>query len=263
MRQAGYPNVGPLVIDRPVLRGYIDGLTLSNGTDADHDIDIATGIASDSTGAYWLALTSGLTKQIDATWAAGDNAGGLFSGSVAADTTYHVFLIRKDSDGSIDAGFDTSVTASNIPSGYTAYRRIGSLYTDSSSNWVVFTQSGDRFILAALSTTDYADPGTSAFLHATAVPSGIFVEVEVDAVLRDVSPAASTYVILSSPFATDTEPAPANCTLAQASTASNRMANTVYVTSNTSRQIRARLSNSDGGIGLSLTTKSWRDWRSV
>jgi hypothetical protein len=117
----------------------ISGLVPSNNvTDSDHDIDISTGRAMDSTNAYVMRLTSGLTKQIDASWAAGTNAGGLFTGTVAIDTTYHIFLIRKDSDGSIDAGFDVSVTAANIPGGYTAYRRIGSIMTDGSANILAF-----------------------------------------------------------------------------------------------------------------------------
>jgi len=131
---------------------HLTGLGLSNGTDADHDIDIATGKARDSSDAYNLDLSSALTKQIDATWAVGTNAGGLFSGTVTTDTTYHVFLIRKSSDGSIDAGFDTSVAAANIPAGYAEYRRIGSVITDGSSNILGFTHVENDFILNSIIT---------------------------------------------------------------------------------------------------------------
>jgi len=127
-------------------RAYLAGLQLFNDTDTDHDIGINVGECRDESNTYDLKLDSILTKQIDATWAAGDDAGGLFSGSVAVDTWYHVFLIRKDSDGTIDAGFDTSLTAANIPAGYTAYRRIGSVHTDSSANIDPFTQIGDTFL---------------------------------------------------------------------------------------------------------------------
>lgn len=116
----------------------ISGLILSNDTDTDHDINITAGQSRDSTDISLLELSTEITKQIDATWAVGDDAGGLFSGSVAVDTWYHVFLIRKDSDGSIDAGFDTSVSAANIPGGYTAFRRIGTILTDGSSNILAF-----------------------------------------------------------------------------------------------------------------------------
>jgi hypothetical protein len=169
---SGVPAWSGLPIDSVV------GLEISNNaTDANNDIDIAAGSAADSTGAYTLTL-SAMTKQLDASWAAGTNAGGLFSGTKAADTWYHVFLIRKDSDGSIDAGFDTSTTAANIPSGYTAYRMIGSFLTDSSGNILTFYQSGDRFVFhsqqLALNTTAstteqtvsvQAPPDARAILH--------------------------------------------------------------------------------------------------
>lgn len=106
-----------------------------NGTDSEHDIDFAAGKIADSTGSVMLDLTSALTKQIDSTWASGDDAGGMFSGaSLAADTKYYCFIIEADADGSIDAGFDTSESAANIPTGYTEYRKIYSFETDGSSN---------------------------------------------------------------------------------------------------------------------------------
>lgn len=124
----------------------IKGLRLSNDADADHDISTATGSAFDSTNTTDLVLPSPIVKQIDAAWTEGTNLGGLFSGAVSVDTWYHFFLIEKDSDGSIDAGFDTSVTAANIPGGYTEFRRIGSVLTDGSSNILGFIQIGGYFI---------------------------------------------------------------------------------------------------------------------
>ena len=126
-------------------QGYINGLLMSNDSDADHDIAIATGTCRDSADGVNLPLTSILTKQIDAIFAAGDDAGGLFTGSVTTTTWYHMFVIKKDSDGTIDAGFDTSVIAANIPSGYTEFRRIGAVLTDGSSNILAFTQTNDYF----------------------------------------------------------------------------------------------------------------------
>jgi len=157
-------------------RGYIDGLILSNDTDADHDIQVGVGLARDSSNSYMLELTTAITKQIDAAWAAGDDAGGLFSGTVAADTWYHVFLIRKDSDGSIDVGFDTSVTAANIPSGYTAYRRLGSVLTDSSSNILAFRQHGDYFEWdAPVHDVSGGTLATTATALTLTVPTGVSV----------------------------------------------------------------------------------------
>lgn len=129
-----------------VIPNFLQGLTLSNNTtDSAKDIDIATGIARDNLDNNTLQLHTVMTKQLDTAWAAGTNDGGLFSGTVAINTWYHVFLIRKESDGSIDAGFDTDVDCANIPTGYTSYRRLGSVKTDGSSNIYGFTQFGDEF----------------------------------------------------------------------------------------------------------------------
>jgi len=117
------------------LRNYISGLNITNnGSDLNNDIDIDVGVAQDSTNTYTMYLNSLLTKQLDAAWVAGTNQGGLFSGSKAATTIYYIHLIRKDSDGSIDVGFDTSITAANKPAGYSNYRCIGSFITNASSN---------------------------------------------------------------------------------------------------------------------------------
>ena len=105
-----------------------------NGSDTDHDIDFSAGRVADSTAASMLILESVMTKQIDSAWTLGNNAGGLFSGTVANSTTYYCFLIQNDTDETIDCGFDTSSTAANIPSGYTKYRRIAQLSTDGSAN---------------------------------------------------------------------------------------------------------------------------------
>ncbi len=135
----------------------------NNSSDASHDIDFSAGWMYDSTGVYKMLLSSTMTKRIDASWAAGTGNGGLFSGTVANHTWYYCFIIRKDSDGSIDAGFDTSVTAANIPSGYTAYRRVGAFRTDSSANIIGFHQHGIEFWydlqIAAYKATN---PGTSS-----------------------------------------------------------------------------------------------------
>lgn len=186
-----------------VAAGLLFGLGLSNAADADHDITIATGEASDSTNSFLLNLTTALTKQIDAGWAVGNNAGGLFSGSVAVDTWYHTFLIRKDSDGSIDAGFDTSVTAANIPAGYTAFRRLGSVLTDGSANILPFLQRGNNFIFDVPINEHNAVVGTGS---GTSVTISTPFEVKTEAILfaASTSLAVTTlYMRISNVEATD------------------------------------------------------------
>ncbi len=141
-------------------RGYIDGLIMSNDTDTDHDIAVSNGecslVTETSLETNVLAkLSSTLVKRGDLDWTEGTGGGGIASGANAvqdtlnADTWYHFFLIAK-TDGTLDAGFDTSVTAANLLTDATAYsfhRRIGSVLSnaDSPANINLFTQYGDTF----------------------------------------------------------------------------------------------------------------------
>jgi hypothetical protein len=248
-----------------LLGSSISGLGLTvNASDPDHDIDIAAGSALDSSLATFLGLSSGLTKRIDASWAAGTAAGGLFSGTVANNTTYHVFIIRKDSDGSIDAGFDTSVTAANIPSGYTAYRRIGSIRTNGSANIIKFFQTGDRFIWDVMvGDINAVNPGTSAVTRTLTVPTGIVVEAIVS---QGVQAGTSTTVrsLLTALKQADTAPSGVSCTCYV-----NRSANTgtinseTIVETNTSGQIRSRLDSSGASDALYIATIGWIDRRAI
>jgi hypothetical protein len=122
---------------------YITGMSLSLDTDTDHDINITAGLCKDSANAAILQASSEMTKQIDATWAAGDDVGGMFTGSVGNNTIYHIFAIKKDSDGSVDYGFDTDPDCANIPTGYTEYRWIGWVLTDGSANILGFKVLGE------------------------------------------------------------------------------------------------------------------------
>lgn len=239
-------------------RGYIDGLILSNnGVDGDHDIDISIGECRDSTNSFDLSITSVFVKQIDATWAAGTNQGGLFSGTVAADTWYHVFAIRKNSDGSIDFGFDTSVTAANIPSGYSNYRRIGSVLTDSSSNIIDFSQIGDEFLwldppLDFASTVDTSgvtititsppDVKTNAELHIATASTGAGLMLLVNSLDQDNEAASETAAPLGTQY---------NDTAISAGK--------YRVRTNTSAQIRARCQT--GTVTTYVSIQGWIDNR--
>lgn len=162
-------------------RGYIDGLITSNAADADHDISIGPGVCADVLAGNDAMVLSpaAITKQIDAAWAEGDDAGGLFSGTVAADTEYHVILITKDTDGTVDAGFDTMANGSNAPTGWTAVRRLGSVFTDASSNIRAYVQLGDLFNYDA-AVLDLNDATGTAGTYETAtlsVPANAWVYV--------------------------------------------------------------------------------------
>lgn len=190
--------------DFTILNNYKSGLELSSDTDADHDILISPGVCTDSANGTYMKLVAGLTKQIDATWAEGDDAGGLFSGSVANNTWYHVFVIKKDSDGTIDAGFDTSVTAANIPSGWTSYRRIGSVRSNGSANITPFKQTGSYFKWETPVQNINTTTSTSAANITLTVPTGVKV---IPSLTVTVDTSTNAFALLfSDPDQTDVAP---------------------------------------------------------
>jgi len=135
-------------LEIPAQRILPKQITIVNGTDADHDIDFTTGNFDfdDQSG---QATLSAITKQIDAAWAEGTNAGGLDTGTVAADTFYYLFAIYNPTTQTSDALFSASKTNPTLPSGYTKKKHIAALYTDGSANIrsgdYTFSESNYRF----------------------------------------------------------------------------------------------------------------------
>lgn len=162
-------------------RGYIDGLVISDAADADHDRTVSAGSCRDSTDAVNMVLASAMTKRIDATWVAGTGNGGLSSSLTAPanNTWYYVFLIVVG--GSVDVGFDTSITAANLVADHsaTSFRLIGARLTDGSANLLPGRRVDDWFLYTTpivdinrnnpgtgLNTTDTvsAPPNTTALM---------------------------------------------------------------------------------------------------
>jgi hypothetical protein len=153
----------------------VSGLTVSNNAlDAINDIDFAGGIGMDSSGSLWQL--SATTKRLDAIWTAGNNQGGLFSGTKANNTTYHVWLIRNSTTGAVDCGFDTSTIGANVPSGWVIVCRIASLFTLGSGQWVTFVQSEKTFRTTQLQAFNNASGGRTYSLLTLSVPIGFSVE---------------------------------------------------------------------------------------
>lgn len=151
-----------------------DLITSNNSGNPNTDVDIAQGECRDFANTIDMILTSTLTKKIDTNWAEGNNAGGFPpSLTLTANTRYNVFLIAKP-DATVDAGFDTSDTASNLLSAatdYTKYRLVGSVYVDVSSNIVAFIQIGDFFRYLGSVIADIADSSLTTLTFETGVLS--------------------------------------------------------------------------------------------
>lgn len=246
-----------------ILSGFIFGLTMTNNSgDANNDIDVAPGQATDAAGALYILLSGSITKRLDAAWAAGTNQGGLDTGSEANTTWYHVFLIRKDSDGTGDVLFSTSVDTPTMPSGYSSKRRIGSILNDGSGNITPFTQFGDEFTWTT-GKLDVAatNPGTSAVTATLTVPTGVKINAIINAGVT--AGAGATVMSISDLAATDEAVSPTAAPLAQirATASEVRVTGRMRILTNVSGQIRYRLGNSDGSTAARIATVGYIDFR--
>lgn len=239
--------------DPDLPRGYFNGLTTSNGTDADHDIDIAVGEARDFADSTNLSISTALTKQIDASWAAGTGAGGMATGvSLDINTWYHLFLVDLDAGGT-DAGFDTSFTATNLlaTTGVgTKYRYLWSVLTDGSSNILSYIQRGDWGFWGSVIQDVDTTSTTTAATHTLSVPPDISVLAKLNIVVNHGS---ATGLYLSSPDVADG--APTVATAVTTFVGSGNAGIQVDVQTNTSQQIRSRMTTA--GRDLDFATVGW------
>jgi hypothetical protein len=244
-------------------RGYIDGFIMSNdGASPLTKVDIGSGCCVDATNAALINSTVSITKDISATFAVGSGNGGMFTGSVAASTVYHVFAIRKTSNLAIDFGFDTSVTAAHIPTGYGFPRRIGSVITDASSHILPFHQYGNEFWWdTSLLDINVVNPGTSAVTRTLTVPTGLKVKAIMTAYLYDNSQYTALY--LSCLDSVDLAPSATTAVETEPSATVAEGAQEIQVWTNTSAQIRSRVGVSGANTDLRIRTLGWIDPRGL
>lgn len=253
------------LIDTSLPRSYLAGLqTSNNSTDSDHDVDIAVGECRGSDDDEDIALASVFVKQIDASWAAGTNAGGLSSSlTLSADTWYHVHAINVG--GFSDVGFDTSLTAANLVTDHsaTAYRRIGAVLTDASSNISAFKQAGNTFLWIDPQ-DDFAGAGSSTGATATlSTPPGLELNANV-IIHTDGLQGGGTKIHYLSNLDVNNDAASISASPGYSVGFSSNAATTatgggqVVVLTNTSSQIRYR---SGDGTNIEIHTLGWWDPR--
>ena len=106
----------------------------NNTTDANNDIDYTIGVIDHDDGSGQSLATTALTKQLDATFVAGNNQGGLDTGTKANSTWYQMFAITNNTTNAVDYLFSTSRTSPTVPSGWTRRRWLGAIRTNASGN---------------------------------------------------------------------------------------------------------------------------------
>lgn len=256
---------GTLALTSQILveRGYLYGLTISNNvTDPTNDIDIAAGeAASDGTIPASMILAASLTKRLDAAWTVGTNQGGLDTGAIA-NATYHVWLIQRSDTGVVDALFSLSPTAPTMPTNYDRKRRIGAIIR-LAGTIVPFTQSDDEFLFATpRGDIDVTNPGISAVTRTLTVPTGIKVGV-LTSMMLVVGTSGGVILLATSLDQVDTAPTATVFSMRMDAGSSSIVLGAPFppIRTNTSAQIRTRLSFSDGNTTLRITTFGWIDRR--
>jgi len=136
---------------------------IPNVSDLEHDIDIAAGSIMDSTNTVRMNI-SAITKRIDATWAAGTNAGGLSDAdSLGNATWYGVFVLTK-ANGDSDAIFATTKArslsdAAATSAGFIYSRLIGYVLTNGSANITRFIyNNANQYLWHSLNTQLFGSP---------------------------------------------------------------------------------------------------------
>ena len=240
-----------------MLRGYIAGCGLARGSTT--TITVAAGVCMDDTNVQMIPISAGTIN------CATTGANGLDAGSLANTTWYHVFAIAK-TDGTTALLASTSVSAPTQPTGYTLKRRIGSFRTNGSAQIIDFVQDGDDFQWVTMVNGDISatNPGTAAVTRTLTVPTGVRVKANLQVVLGN-SGTVGSVAYLSDLSTTDTTPIANSIEdtppVATVATAVQSAPMRLSIWTNTSAQIRSRLSASDANTGLAINTLGWTDTR--
>lgn len=231
---------------------HLNGLTLS-AAGSTGTFGVASGGAGDASGALML-LASAYTKTTSA-WAVGTGNGALDTGSIANNTWYHAYLIKRVDTGVVDLLVSLSATAPTLPTNYTLKRRIGSMLTDGSAHWVKFLQVGDQFLWSAFVLDANALSLTGNQSLTLTVPSGVIV----DALMRAnvTGTAGSQGVLINSLAEAATSLSDGDYTVICQVTG-QVFACTARVQTNSSAQIRIAAA---GSVTLSVGTYGWIDTR--
>ena len=149
--------------------GHLFGLTMSNAADTVNDITVAAGEASEESGSGVMVLPSAITKQLDAAWAVGTNAGGMNTGSIVNNTWYEVHLIKRVDTEVVDVMFTTTANRATLPASYTLQRRIGWIRRNGTTI-LQFSHTRDRITLVTPINDISATSAASESLRTMTVP---------------------------------------------------------------------------------------------
>jgi hypothetical protein len=132
------PSVIPFALNKYM---NIYSLAVSNSATApDTKVEVGTGICRDSTDVYDMINAAAVTIDCEV-----NGLNGLDTGSLGASKVYYVHLVSDPVHGNT-TGAMLSLSATNpvMPSNYSAFRVIGYMMTDSSSDLLLCYNSGNE-----------------------------------------------------------------------------------------------------------------------
>lgn len=145
-------------------------------------ISISAGQCRNSLNNANIVLAAPISKRLDAVWAAGTTNGGRdTAGALTNGATWHVFVIFNPTTLAVDGLFSQSPTAPTLPTGFTKFRRIGSIILEIASTLIrQYLQTGDWFMLSIRSAdfANQANNGAASLRQLVGVPIGIKVEAQ-------------------------------------------------------------------------------------
>lgn len=183
--------------------GYMNGLGIANdGTTPDEVVTVAVGSCMDSTNVYQLEVDEALS--IDVTTS---GLNGLDQGSVAASTLYAIYIVADPVTQQAIGGMFSLASNSEplLPFGYSAYKLIGYIATDSSSDfllgyWTAGNSGRRTFVYdapqATAITAGAATTYTSVALTALVPP----VQNTPVSIAFDMTPSAASRIMSLQPF---------------------------------------------------------------
>jgi hypothetical protein len=239
-------------------------ITIANGTDADHDLNFGAFNAQADDGSLVFSV-SALTKQIDATWAAGNDQGGLDTGTVANSIPYYIFAIYNPSTLVSDILFSASKTSPTLPSGFTKKEYKGACHTDGSANirnglYIMFNGGYEFFYkerVASFSSNTIYAAGTLITLEAPANSIS-----NISANYRDLNNSSTFYILIKSNSET-TSPSLSLCDMHTNN--SGNVSDIVgsiskYILSDDNSQITIISSINRTTRGVKLATIGWKEY---
>lgn len=246
--------------------GAFFGMALSRASAT--TFTIAAGAARNDNGGTGknVQFNSAFTKSLSA-WAVGTGNGGLDTGAVANSTWYHVHGIVNDSDGSSDAIYSLSATAPTVPAGYTARAYISFFKTNGSAQITAFSQIGDIWLKdSATADIDATNPGTAAVTRTLDLPTGRTYDAILAIGGYNGTTSTGVGVNVSSLDISDQAPqlgsTAANSNVQSfnlsATTANTWAWHPTVVRTNTSAQVRSRLSTSGAADHFGIITRGAR-----